>query len=502
MHKLFLLPLLLSSLYAQTYEEFLASQNKAFSSFKEERDKEFSTFLNKEWKAFKESQGQSAYVKKKPKVLPKAPVKTQVKKKELPKTIEIEVSDPKEKTVKLIQVKPKVQKEVVVVVPTKKKPQVYTKIIIPPKNQKVKSLYIKFFGVDLKVNYDRSILFTMPKNISKDDIASAWDTLAQSEHETTIKDLQEISKKLKLNAWAEYLLVQKVSKALYQDKNEAKVFSWFALLKLGYDAHVSYQSHKVILLLPIEGELYNTIYYTLNKKKYYAIDYYGKGKVGSIMTYDNVYEGANKNIDFSLPVVPLLAEKKIDKPLVFRIKNKNQHVSLSYNENLLAFFQSYPQVSYANYFSSPESRLLENSLRDSFKPLLEGKSQTEALDLILNFVQNAFKYKVDNKQFNMEKVMFPSETIFYPYSDCEDRAIFFSYMVKILLDIDVVGLKYPNHMATAVLIDNKIQGEYVLSGRDEYIVADPTYINAGLGMSMPQFKGSSSYVIVLTGGEK
>ena len=504
MHKLFLLPLLLSSLYAQSYEEFLQSQNQEFSSFKEKRDKEFSNFLNKEWKAFKQSQGHRAYVEKKPKTLPKAPVKKVVKVKELPKVIEIKLTNAKDKSVKVIQVKPKVQTKVVIApVPiTKQEPKEYTKIIIPTQSQKLKTLYINYFGVNLEVHYDKSILISMNQNISKDEIASAWDEMAGSEYASTIKELKSISKKLQLNAWAEYLLVQKVSNALYEGKNEAKIFSWFVLLKMGYDAHVSYQAHKIILLLPIEGELYNTIYYTLNKKKYYAIDYYAKGKVGSIMTYDNVYEGANKSIDFSLPVLPLFAQKKQDKRLVFRVQNNNKHVSLSYDENLLAFFQSYPQVSYRNYFSSPESGLLENSLRSSFKPLLEGKSQSEALDIILNFVQNAFKYKVDDKQFNREKVMFPSETIFYPYSDCEDRAIFFSYMVKILLNIDVVGLKYPNHMATAVLIDEKIQGEYVLAGNDEYIVADPTYINAGLGMSMPQFKGSSSYAIVLTGGEK
>lgn len=159
-------------------------------------------------------------------------------------------------------------------------------------------------------------------------------------------------------------------------------------------------------------------------------------------------------------------------------------------------------MSYENYFSSLESILLENSLKASFKPLLKDKSQSEAIDLVLNFVQNAFKYRVDERQFNMEKVMFPSETIFYPYSDCEDRAILFTYMVKTLLDIDVIGVKYPNHMATAVDIQEKIEGEYIKSKGVSYALADPTYINARIGMSMPQFRGTSAYSIVSTGGEK
>ena len=278
MRLLLLFIFIISPIFAQTYEEYLRSQEQAFSSFKEARDKEFSEFLNKEWKAYKEAQGETAYEEKKPQALPIAPKK------------------------KVVLQKKKEVLEKLIVIPTpikKKKEKVYQKIIIPPESQDVKTLYTKFFCVDLEVHYDKSMLISMNQNISKDNIASAWDSLAGSEYESTIKELKTISKKLRLNGWADYLLVKQVSSAIYRNKNEAKIFTWFSLLKMGYDAHISYQSHKVVLLLPIQGNLYNTIYYTLNEKKYYAVDYYAKGKIGSIMTYDNVYEGANASIDFA-----------------------------------------------------------------------------------------------------------------------------------------------------------------------------------------------------------
>ncbi len=477
MRLLLLVMMVASSVFAETYEEFLRSQNEAFNSFKEERDKEFSDFLNKEWKAYKEAQGVKSYGVKKPTALPKA-------------------------VVKKVALKPQ---EKVIVVPqpiVTGKPKVYKKIIIPPVSQDLKTLYVNFFGVDLEVHYDKSMLISMPGGVSKENITDSWDKLAKSEYENTLKELKEISAKLKLNDWAKYLLIEKVAKGIYKDESESKLFSWFVLLKMDYDAHIAYQKHKIVLLLPIDGTLYNTVYYTLKNKKYYAIDYYAKGNLGSVMTYDNVYEGATSGISFAIEELPLLAENKTKKNLVFRIDNKNRSVELDYNKNIMNFFQTYPQVGYVNYFSSPESNLLENSIKVSFEPLLAGKSESEALDIILNFVQNAFKYQVDNEQFNKEKVMFPSETIFYPYSDCEDRAILFSYMVKTLLGMDVVGVKYPNHMATAVRVKEKIKGEYVLADKRAYIVADPTYINASIGMSMPQFIGAKSYEIVSTGGEK
>jgi len=480
MRLLLFLMFIFSSLFAQSYEEYLRAQEQAFSSFKEARDKEFSEFLNKEWKAYKEAQGERAYDEKKPEVLPKAPKK--------------KILSQKKKEV--------IKKQIIAPLPPKKKEQVYKKIVILPPSENIKTLYTKFFGVDLQIHHDKSMAISMKKNISKDKIASAWDSLAGSEYETTIRELKIISKTLRLNGWADYLLVKQVASAIYSNTNEANIFSWFALLKMGYDAHISYQSHKVILLLPIEGNLYNTIYYTLKGKKYYAVDYYAKGKIGSIMTYDNGYKGANASLDFSITHLPLFAESKEDKRLIFRINEKNKAIVLSYNTNMLRFFQSYPQVSYENYFSSAESILLSNSIKKSFAPLLKDKGQNEALDVILNFVQNAFAYQVDDQQFSMEKVMFPSETIFYPYSDCEDRAILFTYMVKTLLNMEIVGVKYPNHMATAVRIDEDLEGDYIKAENVKYIIADPTYINAGIGMSMPQFKGSTSYSIVSTGGEK
>ena len=75
-------------------------------------------------------------------------------------------------------------------------------------------------------------------------------------------------------------------------------------------------------------------------------------------------------------------------------------------------------------------------------------------------------------------------------------------MVKVLFGMDVLGLKYPNHMATAVGINEKLDGEYVLYKDRPYIVADPTYVNAKIGLSMPQYRGKKSYEIVATAGEK
>ena len=82
----------------------------------------------------------------------------------------------------------------------------------------------------------------------------------------------------------------------------------------------------------------------------------------------------------------------------------------------------------------------------------------------------------------MKSLSFVDELFYYPYSDCEDRAVLYSYLVRTLMGLDVVLLEYPNHMATAVCFDENIDGDYITVSGKKYIICDPTYIGASIGL--------------------
>jgi len=121
---------------------------------------------------------------------------------------------------------------------------------------------------------------------------------------------------------------------------------------------------------------------------------------------------------------------------------------------------------------------------------------SEAINFVLHFVQKAFKYERDNAQFGREKVMFSTETLYYNKSDCEDRTILFAYLVKKLFHISVVGVQYSDHMSTALYIP--MRGDSVKVQRRKFVIADPTYINANIGMNMPKYKSKipESFIMV------
>ena len=93
--------------------------------------------------------------------------------------------------------------------------------------------------------------------------------------------------------------------------------------------------------------------------------------------------------------------------------------------------------------------------------------------------------------------MFPDEVLYYNDSNCKDRAILFAYLVRSLLRLDVVGLGYPGHVATAVRFSMGIPGDHVEYQGRQFTICDPTYIGADAGMCMPRFKGVSPSVIPL-----
>ena len=129
------------------------------------------------------------------------------------------------------------------------------------------------------------------------------------------------------------------------------------------------------------------------------------------------------------------------------------------------------------------------------KKQIKGKSQEEAANMLINFVQTAFEYATDDEQFGYERPLFGDEIFYYPYSDCEDRSILYSILIKDLLGLDVVLLHFHGHLATAVKFTEDIDGFYLMIDNEKYLICDPTYINAPIGDCMPDYQDSSVTIV-------
>ena len=78
-----------------------------------------------------------------------------------------------------------------------------------------------------------------------------------------------------------------------------------------------------------------------------------------------------------------------------------------------------------------------------------------------------------------------------------DLAILFSRLVRDLVGLDVVLLYYPGHLATAVAFNENVTGDYLVYKNRKYIVCDPTFINAPVGMTAPDEDNASAFLMPL-----
>lgn len=181
------------------------------------------------------------------------------------------------------------------------------------------------------------------------------------------------------------------------------------------------------------------------------------------------------------------------------------NTSVSLNRNLIDFFNTYPQACFngdqttrwAAYANTPVEESVKDMLYPSLKNAIAGLKESDAVGILLNWVQTAFEYEYDDKVWGGDRAFFAQETLYYPYSDCEDRAILFSRLVRDLVELDVVLLYYPGHLATAVAFNGSVNGDYLTYRNRRYIVCDPTYINAGVGRTMPNMNNQEAQVIAL-----
>jgi hypothetical protein len=302
---------------------------------------------------------------------------------------------------------------------------------------------------------------------------------------------------MQLNDWGYYQLLDCMAQAVYAgEDNQRKLLVWFLLCKSGYGAQVGYDQGQVYLLLPTGDALYGIPFFTLEGKRFYAVSAAGKAEpVENLSTYDGSYPGADQALGVRMASPPRLDEVAAERTLVFQYSGTIRQIPVQLNRNDVAFFADYPQTEYEVYFAASPSPATDQSLLRSLQPLVAGKTETEAVNLLLTFVQTALAYRTDDQQFGREKPLFPDETLFYPFSDCEDRAILFAYLVHRLVGLDVVGLSYPGHVATAVRFSNPVEGAHVVYEIIDYAVCDPTYIGAEAGMCMPQTIGVTPRVI-------
>lgn len=383
-------------------------------------------------------------------------------------------------------------------------------IEIPSINEEV--LSFTFYGTDMAVRIpeNRPAL----KSTDENHIADMWEVFSQKEgFNNMVYDCLKIKEERNLCDWAYLKMIQTFARKWYgADTNESTLLTAFIYAQSGYKIKLARNSidMKLYLLCATKYNISGSQYSLGDGYKYYVIKDH-KRTLSAYLLPDNLHvspASMEKEMPLSMNIsknIRLSMNTVGDKALSGKKYPETEgHVNL--NKNLVDFYNDYPysylhrvENNWVTYANTPLSEESKKTLYPQLRKAIKGKDTPESLNILLDFVQHAFEYKVDNEVWGEERVFFPEETLHYPYSDCEDRSILFSRIVRDILGLDVVLVYYKNHLATAVNMNRAdVPGSYIADKKgNKYIICDATYFGATIGMEQPAVKGAQKYIIQL-----
>ena len=454
------------------FREFSKSKKTAFENFRKSRNEEFAAFLATSWKDY------AAFSLKKAIERPE-PVAPIVYDNRKPQGAPAELPVPQ-----LVLPKSVIKDIPLTVVPVKE---------LKP-NEKLS--WVQFYNTNCPI-HNLSGENIRLADLSEQAISKCWKELSTERYDVWIDDCVRLKAELNLCDWAYVKLVESISAQLFAGSPDIQaVVSAFLLVQSGYDVRLCRMGQNLKMLVHPDSQLFQLGYFVINGKKYYPTQPMKQGQ--SIQTYSFEFSEKSIPVRMAMTKYPKFVVNESEKYTYTSDRWKDvPPFSVFVNPSVIRFYKDYPQCEWTLYGQAALSPEFKEQVVSVLRKQIVGKSQKEAANLLINFVQYGFAYKTDDEQFGYEKPFFIDENFYYPFNDCEDRAILYAKLVKELLGIEVVYLHYPEHLATAVLFTEQVEGDFVTIDQKQYIVCDPTYIGAPIGQAMPQFKSVKAQVIRL-----
>lgn len=476
--------LFVTPLKAQNYEDYknkkkeqvkryTDSIKQSYDEFRRKANEEYAQFMREKWEAFQVMRGEEK---------PFIP--------EPPKPYEVDKDTPVPNLPNPIPIKPIPTPDPIPTQPVKR-----PDVPLPSPVPSTPDFEFSFYGTPCTVCLDKSLKFKL-KNVSEIACADAWQKLSSKKSDALLEDCLDLREELALGDWAYYCLIRDLTEAfLGKGTEEATMMHAYLMAQSGYRIRLGKRNERLVFLMQFDGKIFGKCYAKIGGEKFYIMG--ANEKEGGISVFNRAFSDRERIMSLRMQNQPGLDNQPTESRQYTSVRYPEMTVSVSTNKNLMDFYNDYPSCLWTNYCWAGLSEELKNQLYPMLRRSIEGRSQIEAANRIINFVQTAFSYKTDQEQFGYERSLFGDETFFYPYSDCEDRSILFSILIHDLLGLDVVLLSYPDHIATAVHYTEELRGSYFTFEGKTYFISDPTYIGADVGMCASKFINLSPEVYKL-----
>ena len=466
--------------FQESYEKFKQQTKKEYEDFRAKANKEYADFVRKAWKT----------IDRKPPIPAPKP-----KYEEVPPVVIYDDID-----LKPIESNPiKIENEIWSVPKIDFQPVPVTPIPAQPLETEEWVDFV-FYGTPMKVRFGKDLVFSL-ESCTPNGVADAWEILSKDDYNNTICDCLTLRKTHKLGDWAYLQMLETMAKACLGKNNEAVMLMSYIYCQSGYKMRFASGDNTLYMLFSSK--------YTIYGKEYFVLDgenFYGYGESISRVNVCDVSFPKESSLSLWISEAMELEERKSEDRILISKRYPDMQITVNSNLNLMDFFNNYPvsmvggnlMTKWAIYANVPLDERIDQTLMPQLKEKISGLSKKDAAERLLNWVQTAFAYEFDDKIWGGDRVFFAEETLYYPYCDCEDRAILFTRLIRNLLGLKCILVYYPGHLASAVCFaEEEVQGDYIMHDGNRYVVCDPTYIGAEIGRTMPNMNNATATVILL-----
>lgn len=349
-----------------------------------------------------------------------------------------------------------------------------------------KEVTFKFYSEPIAIKYDTRMVLPIGSSISEEVFERFYFDLNNTSFLMVVGGLLSYKKKMELNDWLYYKLIDSFVETAFSDQshNFRTLFSWFLLHKSGYQVQLNYVNNYIMLSVFSHNKIYDMPVRAEGNGWFVDLTASNQSEIKRrLISYRSDFNinSKGKPFSFKLTQLPKLSNPKIvTKKLSFIHHDQLNVFSVKINESVIEMMFRYPELSIKEHADIPVSSYVKESLYRELDKITADMDHLQAVRFFLSFTRMSKSYETDKKAYNVQNLAFsPEETLYYKYSDCEDRSALFSNLVKEILGLDVVLVDFPGHASVAVQFEKPpkkagAQSTPIYHKGKPYYVCDPT----------------------------
>lgn len=358
---------------------------------------------------------------------------------------------------------------------------------------------VDFFGVSIPLPAAYSTpVFNGP--LSETSVKTYIASLDTAQLKPFLAPLLQYKKEHQPDDWLYYQLVRKMAQHLSpkaDDYYRYTFYKWWFLTASGYDARLLISGHYLLFYVQSDEAIYNIPSRVAEGRQFVCLNYHDYGTIdfqqyrfADVTPFTSL---AAKPFSYKVRRLPdFKPSDYADKEVQFSDGVREYAFRIKVNPQVKGLFTNYPVVDYDLQFNMPLSKPTYESLIPSLAKQVKSLKPKDGVAFLMRFTRYAFLFKPDAEVFGTEKRLTPEQTLLYEYSDCEDRAALFFFLVKELYNLPMLVLTYPAHVTVAVQFD-KPYGKAIEYKGMKYSICEPSpqRVDLQVGQTLPELSKSA-----------